>query len=73
MESFNQFTITELEQMSDFYILDLSDVIDEEGNISFPEKNMFGLKPADVHPEDYISLAQFGRVVKNYKRLKRIS
>ena len=72
MESFKQFTISKLEQIADFYILDLSDVIDENGNISFPEKNMFGLKPDDVHPDDYISLAQFGRIVKNYKRLNRI-
>lgn len=73
MEYFNQFTITELEQLSDFYILDLADVMDEEGNINFPETNIFGLKPADVHPDDYVSLAQFGRIVKNYRRIKRIS
>lgn len=73
MESFNQFTITELEQLADFYSIDLADVMDEEGNISFPEKNMFGLKPADVHTDDYVSMAQFGRIVKNYRRIKRIS
>ena len=63
----------ELEELCNFYFVDLYDVMDEEGNINFPDTNMFGLKPSDVHPDDYVAIAEFGKIVKNYQRLLRIS
>lgn len=40
-----------------------------EGNL---EKPIHGLKHTDVSKEDFESIAQFGRIVKNYQRMQRI-
>lgn len=69
---FSKMTITELEMLSDFYMIDLYDMITDT-EIVLPEKPAHGLKHTDVTNEDFVSISQFGKIVKNYQKLKRLS
>jgi len=66
-------TITELEELADFYLVDISDVVDEYGRIVIPEKSPYGFTANDVHPDDFKAISQFGRIVKNYQKLMNIN
>ena len=69
---FSNMTINELEELADFYLIDTYDMI--RGNdIVFPESPIHGLKHTEVTSEDYKSIAKFGKIVKNYQKLKRLS
>ncbi len=69
---FSEMTLNELEELSDFYLVHTYDMISGE-EIVFPENPIHGLKHTEVTPEDYKTIAQFGKIVKNYQKLKRLS
>ena len=69
-------TLMELERLSDFYMVELEDLMTfEGGSIGFkmPETAPHGLRPDEVSEEDFISIAQFGRIIKNYKKIKNLN
>ena len=66
-------SITDLEKLADFYVMDLYDIMnDEYTDIEVPENPVHGLLHTEVTSEDFESIAQFGRIVKNYQKLKRL-
>ena len=65
-------SLNELEELSDFYMVDLYDMIKGE-DIVFPETPIHGLKHTEVTSEDFKSISEFGKIVKNYQKLKRLS
>jgi len=66
-------TIVELEQLADFYMMDLYDIMnDDYTDITVPENPIHGLLHTEVTKEDFESIAQFGKIVKNYQRIKRL-
>lgn len=60
--------ITELEELADFYFIEISELFDDAGELVIPEKTPFGFSPNDVHHDDYKAICQFGRIVKNYQK-----
>jgi len=65
--------LTELETLADFYVMDLYDLMDDDfKSVVRPKKPIHGLHPEDVSSKDYNSIAQFGRIVKNYQRMKNL-
>jgi len=68
-----ELTVTELERLSDFYVMDLYDMMDDKFEKPvIPKKPIHGLLHTDVSKQDFESIAQFGRIVKNYQRMQRI-
>lgn len=68
-----ELTVTELERLSDFYVMDLYDIMDDRFEKPvIPEKPIHGLRHTDVSKEDFESISQFGRIVKNYQKMQRI-
>jgi hypothetical protein len=67
---FKEMTIIELEQLADFYILDVIDVINDKVEFVKPTSSIHGLHPEDVSDEDFKSIAQFGRIIKNYQKIQ---
>lgn len=65
-----EMSIIELEQLADFYILDVIDVIDDKVEFVKPASPIHGLHPEDVSDEDFKSIAQFGRIIKNYQKIQ---
>lgn len=66
-------TVMELESLADFYMMDLYDIMDDKfENIIIPEKPLHGLRHDEVTKKDFESIAQFGRIVKNYQKMKRL-
>jgi hypothetical protein len=66
-------TVMELERLSDFYIVDLYDMMDDNFEKPvIPNNPIHGLHHEEVTKEDFESIAQFGRIVKNYQKLKRL-
>lgn len=66
-------TVTELERLSDFYVMDLYDMMDDKFEKPvIPKRPIHGLRHTDVSKQDFESIAQFGRIVKNYQRMQRI-
>jgi hypothetical protein len=66
-------TLTQLEKLADFYVMDLYDIMnDDYTDIVVPEKPIHGLLHTDVTEEDFESLAQFGRIIKNYQKINRV-
>ena len=65
-------TLIEMEKLSDFYFKDLADMLDDNAEIIIPEKNLFGLNHEEVSEIDFESIAQFGKIVKNYKRMNSL-
>lgn len=66
-------TLNELERLADFYAMDLYDLMNESfTDVVRPENPIHGLHPEDVSKEDFDSISQFGRIVKNYQKLKRL-
>ena len=65
--------LTYLEKLSDFYVMDLYDMLYFNDEAQIPEKPIHGLFHDEVTPEDFESIAQFGRIIKNYQKLKRLS
>jgi hypothetical protein len=66
-------TVMELETLSDFYVMDLYDMMDDNFEKPvIPNKPIHGLRHDEVTKQDFESIAQFGRIVKNYQKLKRI-
>ena len=66
-------TLTELEKLADFYVMDLYDIMnDDYTDIVVPKKPIHGLFHTDVTKEDFESLAQFGRIIKNYQKINRV-
>jgi hypothetical protein len=66
-------TLTELEKLADFYVMDLYDIMnDDYTEIVIPKKPIHGLLHTDVSKEDFESLSAFGRIIKNYQKLKRL-
>jgi len=58
--------IIQLEKIADFYILDLESIIDDiEGAAEKSHK----LDHRSVSKEDFDSISQFGRIVKNYCKM----
>jgi hypothetical protein len=53
--------------------MDLYDLMDDDfKSVVRPKKPIHGLHPEDVSSKDYNSIAQFGRIVKNYQRMKNL-
>ena len=69
---FSNMMVNELEELADFYLVDLYDMINGD-EIVFPEEPIHGLKHTEVTSEDFKSIAQFGKIVKNYQKLNRLS
>lgn len=66
-------TVTELERLSDFYVMDLYDMMDDKFEKPvIPENPIHGLIHTDVSKQDFESISQFGRIVKNYQKMQRI-
>lgn len=66
-------TVMELELLSDFYVMDLYDMMDDNFKKPvIPKKPIHGLRHDEVTKEDFVSIAQFGRIVKNYQKMKRL-
>lgn len=66
-------TRTELERLSDFYLMDLYDMMDDKFEKPvIPEQPIHGIRHTAVSKQDFESIAQFGRIVKNYQRMQRI-
>jgi hypothetical protein len=66
-------TVMELETLSDFYVMDLYDMMDDNFEKPvIPNKPIHGLRHDEVTKQDFESIAQFGRIVKNYQKLKRM-
>ena len=66
-------TIIEMEKISDFYFIDLCDMLDDKCNFRIPEKGPFELNYLEVSPEDFDAISQFGKIVKNYLRMKSLA
>jgi hypothetical protein len=67
-------TLMELERLSDFYLVELEDLMTfEEGSIKFkmPETSIHGLRHEEVSEQDFKSIAEFGRIIKNYIKIKK--
>ncbi len=62
-----------MEKISDFYFEDLADMIDEKGNLVIPNHRFFSIKHNEVSSEDFESISQFGRIVKNYSKMKMLT
>ena len=63
----------ELERLSDFYVMDLYDMMDDNFEKPvIPNKPIHGLRHDEVTKQDFESIAQFGRIIKNYQKMKRI-
>ena len=47
----------------------------EEGSIGFkmPETSIHGLRHEEVSEQDFKSIAEFGRIIKNYKKIKNLT
>ena len=66
-------TVTELERLSDFYVMDLYDMMDDNfENPVIPNRPIHGLRHDEVSKQDFNSIAQFGKIIKNYQRMKRL-
>ena len=66
-------TITELERLSDFYVMDLYDIMDDNFEKPIiPVRPIHGLRHDEVTKQDFDSIAQFGKIIKNYQRMKRL-
>lgn len=66
-------SLTELETLADFYVMDLYDLMNADfTDVVRPENPIHGLHPEDVSTEDFKSMAEFGRIVKNYQKMKRL-
>jgi len=63
----------ELERLSDFYVMDLYDMMDDNFEKPvIPNKPIHGLRHDEVTKQDFDSIAQFGRIIKNYQKMKRL-
>ena len=62
--------IIELERLADFYVVDLIDIIDEDVIFKAPEKPIHGLSHYEVSKQDFKSIAEFGRIIKNYQKIQ---
>jgi hypothetical protein len=69
---FSDMTLNELEELANFYLVDTYDMIKGD-EIVFPETPIHGLKHTEVTSEDFKSISEFGKIVKNYQKLKRLS
>jgi hypothetical protein len=65
-------TFEEIEKLADFYIIDLYNVLLFDDRFVIPENPIHGLKHTEVTPEDFDSIAKFGKIIKSYKKLKRL-
>jgi hypothetical protein len=66
-------TVMELERLSDFYVMDLYDMMDDNFEKPvIPAKPIHGLRHDEVTKQDFDSIAQFGRIIKNYQKMKRL-
>ena len=66
-------TLTELEKLADFYVIDLYDIMDDDfENVVIPKSSMHGLKHDEVTPQDFESISQFGKIIKNYIRIQNL-
>jgi len=66
-------TLNELERLSDFYVMDLYDMMDDNFEKPvIPNKPIHGLRHDEVSKQDFDSIAQFGRIIKNYQKMKRL-
>jgi hypothetical protein len=66
-------TLNELEQLADFYMVDLYDLLDGTcESVIIPENPVHGLHHEDVTQQDFESIAHMGRVIKNYQKMKRL-
>ena len=68
-----EISIIEMEQIADFYLVDLTDLLDETVIFKVPEKPIHGLSHYEVSKQDFKSIAEFGRIIKNYQKLKNLS
>jgi hypothetical protein len=66
-------SVMELERLSDFYVMDLYDMMDDNFEKPvIPNKPIHGLRHDEVTKQDFDSIAQFGRIIKNYQKMKRL-
>ena len=68
-----EISIIEMEQIADFYLVDLIDLVDEEVIFKIPETSIHGLRHDEVSKQDFKSIAEFGRIIKNYQKLKNLT
>jgi hypothetical protein len=66
-------SVTELERLSDFYVMDLYDMMDDNfEKLVIPNRPIHGLRHDEVSKQDFDSIAQFGKIIKNYQKMKRL-
>jgi hypothetical protein len=68
-----ELSIIELERLADFYILDVIDIIDDKVEFVKPASPIHGLHPEDVSVNDFVAIAQFGKIIKNYQKIKNLT
>ncbi len=60
-------TLNELEKIADFYMIDLESIIDDiDGAV---DKSPHKLDHKTVSNQDFDSISQFGRIIKNYLKM----
>jgi hypothetical protein len=59
--------LSELEKIADFYMVDLLSIIDDIDSVI--EKSPIKLNHKSVSKQDFDTISQFGRIVKNYCKM----
>jgi hypothetical protein len=65
-------SLIEIEKLADFYVIDLYDCLMFNDEFIVPENPIHGLRHDEVSSEDFESIAKFGRIIKNYLKIKRL-
>jgi|688.fasta_scaffold2319848_1 hypothetical protein len=65
-------TLQEIEKLCDFYVIELYDCLLFNDNFVIPKNTVHGLKHTEVTPEDFDSIAKFGKIIKNYYAMMKI-
>lgn len=64
--------LEQIERLSNFYGVELHEILDGNGNERKPTNPIHEMKPEEVSAEDFEVIAQFGKIIKNYKKIKRL-
>jgi len=65
--------LEQIERLSNFYGIELHDIIDGDGNLKTPQNPIHQLKPEEVSESDFEVIVQFGKIIKNYAKLKSLN
>lgn len=60
-------TLDQLEKIADFYMIDLESIIDDIDGVK--DKSPHKLDHKTVSNQDFHSISEFGRIIKNYLKM----